>query len=32
VLIIAAVAMVILSRTKGEPAPSDPMQEVPVEE
>jgi len=32
VLIIAAVAMVILSRAKGEPAPIDPMQELPIEE
>ena len=32
VLIIAAVATVILSRTKTTPVPSDPMLEVPIEE
>jgi drug/metabolite transporter (DMT)-like permease len=32
VLIIAAVATVILSRTNTAPIPSDPMQELPIEE
>ena len=32
VLIIAAVATVILSRTKATPIPADPLQEVPIEE
>jgi drug/metabolite transporter (DMT)-like permease len=32
VLIIAAVATVILSRTKTTPVPSDPMRELPIEE
>jgi drug/metabolite transporter (DMT)-like permease len=32
VLIVAAVATVILSRTKTAPIPSDPMQELPIEE
>jgi drug/metabolite transporter (DMT)-like permease len=32
VLIIAAVATVILSRTKSDSIPSDPMQDFPIEE
>ena len=32
VLIVAAVATVILSRTRTPPVPSDPMQEFPIEE